>query len=287
MIVYRRLFSFVAAGGALVVLLGASAGNALAAGDATCAGGSIASGVYSSLKIAGTCTVDSGSVTVKGNLTVLPGGTLIAATGGIDGFGGPSLSSDLTVAGNLDVQEGGVMTLGCEPVFYTCFNDPQFVTGPGTYLTQHTVAGNLTAENALGVVIHHTTVLGNVKLKGGGGGANCNSFLPALGAPPYGDFEDMTVGGNLTIIGWQSCWLGVFRTRVAHNFDFDGNVTVALGFTGQPDGNEMQNNTVFGNLSCSENNPSPQVGDSGGGPSTVLGIVSGQCNSPLLVRPQS
>lgn len=268
---------------AVVLLIAASAYGASAA-DATCSGGSIASGVYSSLKIAGTCTVDSGSVTVQGNLTVLPGGTLIAITGGIDGFGGTSLSSDLTVGGNLDVQEGGVMTLGCEPVYYTCLNDPQFVTGPGTYLTQHTVAGNLTAENALGVVIHHTAIYGNVKLKGGGGGANCNSFVPALGAPPYGDFEDVTIGGKLTIIGWQSCWLGVFRTRVAHNFDFEGNVTVALGFTGLPDGNELQNNTIVGNLSCSANSPSPQVGDSGGGPSTVLGNVFGQCNNPLLVH---
>ena len=177
------------------------------------------------------------------------------------------------------------MTLGCEPVYYPCQNDPQFVSGPGTYLTQHTVGGNLTAENALGVVIHHTTVFGNVTLTGGGGGAACTTFVPALGAPAYGDFEDVTISGSLTITGWQSCWLGVFRTRVAHNLTFESNVTVALGFTGLPDGNEMQNNTVMGNLSCSANSPSPQVGDSGGGPSTVIGNVSGQCNNPLLVHP--
>ena len=103
------LLSFVEGTVSVVFLVVAAASHAYAA-DATCSGGSIASGVYSSLKIAGTCTVDSGSVTVQGNLTVLPGGTLIAITGGIDGFGGPSLSSDLTVGGNLDVQAGGVMT---------------------------------------------------------------------------------------------------------------------------------------------------------------------------------
>jgi hypothetical protein len=84
-------------------------------------------------------------------------------------------------------------------------------------------------------------VLGNVSVTGGGGGANCNTLLPALGpppfppSPPYGDFENMTIGGNLTIIGWQSCWLGVFRVTVGHNVGFDGNVTGALGDTGLPD----------------------------------------------------
>ena len=277
----ERLFSFIGVTVTVLFLVAASASHALADDNATtCKGGSIASGVYSNLKIAGTCTVDKGSVTVEGDLTVLPGATLIAVTGGLDGFGGPSLSSDLTVGGNLDVQAGGVMTLGCEPVYYTCPNDPAFaVNGPGTFLTQHTVAGNLTAENALGVVIHHTNVLGNVVVRGGGGGVSCATFLPALGAPPYADFENMAIGGNLTITGWQSCWLGWFRDTVGRNVDFNGNVTA------DPDGNEVQNNTVVGNLNCSGNNPTPQVGDSGGGPSTVLGNVNGQCNKPTLVRP--
>src|SRR5271167_30685 len=101
MIVYRRLFGFVAATIAAIVLVAASVGDASVAaragddsdgGDATCWGGSIASGGYSNLKIAGDCNLDAGSVRVKHNLTVLSGGTLLAAFGG----------SNVKVGGDLD-----------------------------------------------------------------------------------------------------------------------------------------------------------------------------------------
>jgi hypothetical protein len=39
------------------------------------------------------------------------------------------------------------------------------------------------------------------------------------------DFEDMIIGGNLTITGWQSCWLGVARDAVTQNVDFNDNLT--------------------------------------------------------------
>ena len=268
-------FSCVKAAVAAVVLLGATGSSAWAAGDATCSGGSIAAGIYSNLNIAGTCAVDSGSVTVQHNLTVLPGATLVAVTGGIDGFGSPPpLSSDLTVGGNLDVQAGAVLYLGCEPVYNPCPNDPtvpQFPAAGGTYLTQHTVGGNLTAENALTVVIHRTTVLGNITMNGGGGGVSCLSAVPGLGFPPYGDLEDVTAGGNVTITGWQSCWLGMFRVTASNNVSLTGNTTA------DPDGNEIAHNTVLGNLSCSGNVPANQAGDSAGGKNVVLGRASGQC----------
>jgi hypothetical protein len=271
MIVYRRLFGFEAATVAVVVLLGASAGAAWAAGDATCSSGSIASGIYSSLKIAGACAVDAGSagsVVVEGNLTVLPGGSLVAVWGGVGAF---PISSNLTVGGNLKVQTGGLLNLGCGPLQFICANDPDQKLG--SYSTQHTVGKNLTADNALAVVVHHTAIGGNVSLNGGGGGVNsCTESLPALsGAPPYGDFEDDVIGGNLTITGWLSCWLGWFRDTVMNNVNFDGNVS------GDPDGSEMANNTVLGNLNCYGNSPSPQIGDSMGGPTTVAGNANGQC----------
>jgi hypothetical protein len=135
MIIYRRLFSYVAATVAVVFLVAASVGNASVAaragddsdgGDATCSGGSIASGVYKNLNIAGVCTVDAGSVTVKHDLTVLPGGSLVAVTGGFGAFPAPS---NITVGGNLDVQEGGLLNLGCEPIHFICANDPDQVVG--------------------------------------------------------------------------------------------------------------------------------------------------------------
>ena len=250
-----------------VVLLGAGGSTAFAANDATCSGGPITAGVYSSLNITGACTVDKGPVRVLGNLTVLPGGSLVAIVGG---FGATPPSPNLTVDGNLDVQANGTLVLGCEPIAFICANDPG--PFPGIYATRETVGGNLTAENAYQVVVHHTAIGGNVTVSGGGGGVSCAAFQ-------YGDFEDDTIGGNLTITGWQSCWLGFFRDTIMRNVNFNGNVTA------DPDGNEIANNTILGNLNCSGNNPSPHTGDSVGGPSTVVGNTNGQCNSPGLILP--
>lgn len=279
MTVYRRLFGFAAATVAVVVLVGAtagaSAGDSLGLGDATCTGGSIASGVYSSLNIAGVCTLDAGSVKVNHNLTVLAGGTLIAAYGGTDTT---PVGSNLNVLGNLYVLTNAILVLGCEPVNQICYNDPD--QSVGSYFTRDTVGGSIIAEDALAVVAHLVIVGQDVTMTGGGGGINsCSESLSALqGSPPYGDFEDMIIGGNLTITGWQSCWLGFFRDAVANNVDFNDNLT------GDPDGNEMATNSIRGNLSCAGNSPSPQIGDSGGSLNNVFGRAHQQCNSSSLAR---
>jgi hypothetical protein len=249
---------------AVVFLVAASADGALV-GDATCAGGSIASGVYSNLNIAGACSLNAGSVIVEHKLTVLPGASLVAAFSG----------SDMTVGGDVDVQANSVLIMGCEPIFFTCFNDPT-----GTLSTTDTVNGTLTAENALVVIVHNTTVGHNVSVSEGGGGVSCApSPSPVLaGAPNFGDFEDNMIGGNLTITGWHSCWLGALRNLVRQNINFHGNVTA------DPDGNEIANNSIGRNLNCTGNSPSPQIGDSGGGPNTVFGRANGQCANPTLLR---
>ena len=140
MIVYRRLFVSVAATVAVVVLVGAvaSAGDASGGIDATCVGGSVPSGVYLNLNIAGLCTVDAGSVQVEQNLTVLSGGTLIVAYGGTDKI---RVGSNLNVGGNLYVRTNGVLVLGCEPVNQICLNDPD--QSVGSYFTRDSVGGNL------------------------------------------------------------------------------------------------------------------------------------------------
>lgn len=104
--------------------------------------------------------------------------------------------------GNLEVQAGGLLNLGCEPIRDICVNDPDQVVG--TYSTKHTIGGNLRVENALAVVIHHAAIGGDVSLLGGGGGvSSCGQSLPALlFTPPYGGIEDDVVGGDLKIIGW-------------------------------------------------------------------------------------
>jgi hypothetical protein len=249
--------------GVLICAVVAAACVALPSGTATaaantCNGGSVAPGTYDSLTIAGFCTVDAGSVTVKHNLKVLPNAGLAAAFGG----------SDLTVGGNLDAQANSVLVLGCYPGEFICFNDPDQENG--TLSSHESVGGNLTADNALAVLLHNDTFSHNLTLAGGGGGLDCDQ--PNLfGGPAYGTVEDTQIGGNATIVGWQTCWLGFFRNTVAHNVTYNGNVT------GDPDGNEVQTNTIGGNLDCSGNSPKPQEGDSGGSPNTVAGNKTGQC----------
>ncbi len=226
----------------------------------TCAGGSIAPGTYSSLRVTGFCTVDQGVVTVKGDVTVKENGGLIAAFGG-----GPKL----VVGGDLKVRTNGVLVLGCEPGAFACINDPDQQVG--TLSSPGTVFGNLDAHNALAVLVHATTVGNNLELEGGGGGVNCDSQPALFGAPAYATFEDVSVGRNVEISHWNSCWLGLFRTTVGRNVSFHDNVVA------DPDGNEIQTNTVKGNLDCRNNNPVAQQGDSGGNPNIVLGKATGEC----------
>jgi hypothetical protein len=247
------------AAGLVAFLLGVNTQGALAAGgNITCQGGSIAPGTYASLVIAGACRLDAGPVTVQGNLTVRAGADLYAAFGG----------SDLKVGGNLNVHSGAVLVLGCEPFVFTCFNDDP--NNP-TMSTNDVLGKNLTAEGALAVLVHHNTLSGNVVLSGGGGGVNCDPQPALFGSPAYATYEDDAIGGNVSITGWRSCWLGFFRESVSGNVAFNNNVTA------DPDGNEVATNTISGGLHCSNNSPAPQLGDSGGDLNIVHGRVTGQC----------
>ena len=254
-------FLGIAAVAMLAAFFGGTAASAIAAqGQAyTCTGGSIPAGSYSSLKISGVCTLDDGSVTVQGNVTVASGGLLIAAFGG----------SDLTVGQNLRVSSGGALVLGCEPEAFACFNDPDQTVG--TLLTHDVIGGNLIAEGALALIAHANQINGNVIVSGGGGGVNCDSQDLLMGSPAYLTIEDSTIGGNAVITNFQTCWLGLIRNNVLGNVNLHGNVTA------DPDGNEIVTNTVSGNLNCTGNSPAPQVGDSQGEPNVVGRRALGQC----------
>jgi hypothetical protein len=229
---------------------------------ATCAGGSIAPGTYASLKITGVCTVDQGSVKVLHWVSVEENAGLIAAFGN-----GPQLA----VGGNLRVESNAVLVLGCEPEAFACINDPD--QSVGTFSSKGTIYGSLNATDALAVIIHNAYIGHNVRLHEGGGGYNCNPQAALFGSPAYATFEDTSVGGNVSISDMKTCWLGFFRTTVAGWVRYHENSTF------DPDGNEVDTNVVQGNLACSENNPAPQVGDSGGFPNTVFGTATGQCAS--------
>jgi hypothetical protein len=233
-----------------------------AASGTTCTGGSVAAGSYSSLTISGFCAVAAGTVNVANNVTVAPGGELVAAFGG----------SDVHVGGNVIVQSNGVLVLGCEPEAFVCINDPDQNTG--TMTTHDTIGLNLTAQNALAVIVHASTIGLNTVVQGGGGGVTCDSTIPNIPGPPaYIDFEDNTIGGNSTIQGVQSCWAGYIRNHVSRNVIYQQNSFA------DPDASELTTNNVGGNMICFGNAPQVQFGDSQGTPDVVGGKALGECKN--------
>ena len=250
--------------------------------NATCAGGSVAAGTYRSLTITGFCSVDSGNVKVKGNLTVAPGGGLNAAFA----------SSDLSVRGDLVIKPSGLVVLGCEPFAFPCFNDPNGGTGgtPG-FQTNHTIGGDMIARGATLVLLHHNTIWGGVSQIGGGGGLPCVSIFPQ-GPPAYTTYEDNKIHDDVTVSGLNTCWSGFFRNTVwgdvnwNHNATWDGTPEPPgdPSVNGDEDGNEIADNTIHGDLNCFANLPVMQFGDSGGTPSTVYGDARGQCTGPLVIE---
>jgi hypothetical protein len=267
----------------------------------TCTGGNVPSGTYGTLIIAGVCTATTGTVNVHRDLVVQPGALFDDLTAGdgpanslpstlatYTGFapaGTPLISATVNVGGNIWVESGAVLLLGCSPNV-TC---PEGVT-------YGRVAGSITAIDSLGVVVHSTNVGGSISILGGGdgltGSAACtadpapwseDATLAAAFLPPYTDVEDNVVGGNVTIAGQESCWFGALRNLVGGNMRLFNNVM------GDPDSNEVGNNLVRGDMACAGNvpgtppSPTPistgiQFGDGGAGPSIVGGRAFGQCS---------
>jgi hypothetical protein len=231
--------------------------TALAAPNVTCKGGTVAPGTYGTLAIAGVCQVDGGDVTVQRDLVVKAGAVLIAAYGG----------SNLNVGGKVSVGSNAVLVIGCEPDEFQCFNDPDNVS------TTFDTIGSLVAHDAVGVIVHATTITGAASVVGGGGGLNCNPIFPG-GPPPYSDFTDNTIGGDATVVGLQTCWDGFFRNHVAGSVKFSRNQTV-LG-----DGNLMGQNTIAHDLTCFGNSPKPHLSDAPNPVvNTVGGTTRGQCKA--------
>jgi hypothetical protein len=232
------------------------------------------------LNITGVCFVSVGNVVVQGNLSVAPGALLDDITAG-DPTSAPVVSATVTVGGNVTVGTGGVLLLGCSPNI-TCTSPPGITYG--------SIAGNLTATGAQGVVLHSIAVGGNVSISGGGGGAaavTCNAQVPGAPTvtnlepwsldptldytPVYTDIEDSSIGGSLQISNLTSCWLGSLRDQIA------GSATWFNNTMGDPDAMEVGSNLIFGNMSCSLNTPAIQFGDGGAAPSVVGLSASGQC----------
>ncbi|MGP0107813.1 MAG: hypothetical protein ACLPR9_02905 [Acidimicrobiales bacterium] len=252
-----------------------------------CTGGNVPPGTYNSMVITGVCYMPAGTITVRGNLTVAPGALLDAAAtlGDPTDNPNPILPATVLVGGNVNVGRGAVLAIGCSP------------SGGCHGVTYDRIGGNLTAIGAQGVLVQAVSIGGSASVLGGGGGVlggppesnGCFSApIPAPwsedaalsqgpnGSPQYTDFEDSSIGGNLSVVGLQTCWLGSLRDQVAGSVTFIGNTT------SDPDGMELHN-LVGGNLTCLGNLPAPQFGDSGAAPNMVGGSGIGQCGFNVVV----
>ena len=155
----------------------------------------------------------------------------------------------VTIKGGLSVGAGATFVLGDEE-------------HPGD---NGTISGGVQSQNAASVQIHFVTINGGVDLIGGSG---------PVGGPfgiTWNTIEDSLIHGSVNILGYNGFWPGFFRNTVNGSVNFNNNVVV------DPDGNEIQTNTIHGSLNCSGNTPKPQQGDSEGSPNTVTGSKKGEC----------
>ena len=266
--------------------IGAAAANAASA--TTCSGtkaspATLAGGTYSSVTVTGVCGVNGGQVVVTGNVTVDGSNAALVASFARNAHGAGT--SGITVRGNILVDNGATLFLGCFASSSPCNDDPNKNTNP-TLNSPDVVNGDVIATNALALIVHDSTIVGDLRDSGGGGGAfsgsgkNCTptGIFTKFGSPAFTDFEDSMVGGNVSVVGLQSCWLGALRDMVGGSVSFLNN-TMA-----DPDASEVLTSTIQGNLICAGNSPANQFGDSHGSPDTVSGFATGQCSFGVLQR---
>jgi hypothetical protein len=247
----RLLFGILAALG-----LGLFAATATAdpfAGPPICSSaGSAVSGNYGNLTISGNAYVAARTtLSVSGDLTIAPGACLDAFTLGT-----------VHVRGNILVDAGAILALGCtpnslgDPTIPPCFADT----------THDTVDGSILADHPLTMYLDGDTIQGSVISKYGGPGLTSDQFLNF-------PIKDNVIGGDLHIEHWQGGWIGAIRNHVGGNLAFSQNQSVL-----DPDSNEVQTNTVAGNLICFANSPDAHVNPADGGlPNVVGGLKIGQC----------
>jgi hypothetical protein len=258
----------------VVMFVGAGATGASAAESVyTCSGTlkapGVLTGTHGNVNVKGVCAVNAGAAIVNGNLVIYKGAALVAAFGRNDRTN--SGTSSLTVTHTVSVLQGGAAIIGCEPQAFPCIDDPN--PKHPTLSSAETIKESLLAQGVLGVIVHNTHIGVDVIQSEGGGGYTCkpSGIFAAFQSPVYSDFEDNTVGRNMTIQAVTSCWLGALRNNIGGSF-------VALSNRmNDPDAMELLSNTIHANILCSGNQPAPQYGDSHSSPNVVSGSASGQC----------
>jgi hypothetical protein len=269
-------------------------GSAIASAASTCTGtstnpGTLAGNYPGNVEIVGTCNIDAGPANVAGNLVVSPGASLVGIFGMNDET--DSGNSNLTVQGNLDVDQGASVMIGCYPLMVTLWGETGLNTGPEfpctddpnqnnpTLSATETIDGSIIATDPLGVVVHNATVGGNVEQFGGGAGLGCapvGIFNQYFGFPDYTFYANVTVDGNLSMTSMKTCWWGAIRDTVRGSMTANYNLTTT-------DGAELVTNVVYGNLTCDGNNLAVEYGDSNGSPNEVAGNAYGQCAFGLIL----
>lgn len=247
---------------AVVTIAGAmmfSAVPALAApgnsgGFITCSGGDIASGVYSNVTVTGACSVPAGAVvTVTGNVVVRKGAVLDAQ----------SAASTITVRHNVTALSGALLGLGCQPASYVGNSGHACTVGDVNAHSTITVDGSVTALNSATVLLNGITVRRSITALGGG------SEIPW-------SIKNNTVGGNVTLAGQTTNWVGVLFNRVG------GNVTLLhIAVTDTDPGAHgafVVQNRIGQNLICFGVTPTVTGGLFMGEPLNVVGgRALGQC----------
>lgn len=240
--------------GVAVIGLGAGAANASVSKVTVCSGGTIGSGTYLGLRVTGHCTVPAGAdITIRGDLVV---------NGRRANLNAWMFPSHFTVLGDAYARNGAVLGIGSP------------VQGPSGCPSDAsaTVTGNIFADHARTMYLDCTTVWGHLRSLGGGKagqGPNCEqNHARALNFV----VKDNVIYGTTALVGWQGCWLGYVRNLSYATVSVNANVTTSF------DSTEIVTNTIYGDLRCRNNQPAPQIGDSGGSPNTVSGQKLGQCH---------
>ena len=227
--------------------------------------------------VTGYCVVDGGPTLVRGELRLAPGAAL-NATFALNDVSHSGISS-LTVKGDLTVGSGATLAMGCEPKASPCTDDPAATNG-GTLTGHNSVSRELIATGALGVVVHASTIKGDVRQTGGGGGLSCmppaTGFFSLLHSPVFSDYEDNAMSSDLSVTGVHSCFFGALRNTVRDDITYTNNTF------GDPDASEVLTNIVSGDIRCSDNSPVVQYGDSNGMPNRVGDDASGECSFKTL-----
>jgi hypothetical protein len=220
----------------------------------TCTGGGIPSGDYASITVTGFCGVAPDAViTIVGNLNVAAGAFLDAQ----------SAPSTITVGHNVTAVAGSLVGLGCQPPSYTGNSGHECAVEPDGHSTI-TVNGNVTATDAAAILLNGIAVKGNATLTGGGG-------------PIPWSIKNNTIGGNLTVSGQTTEWLGVLFNSIGKNATLT-DIAVTDEHPGAP-GVYIVRNTIGRNLTCMGLTPGVSGGFVPGSVNVVGGNANGQCAS--------